>query len=310
MQKRNYVAIIATLAIVIIASAFTIYLLSDNSTVVDDQLQLQVAELVQANAALETRITTLEAKIDDIPVDDQLQLQVAELVQANAALETRIAAVETGIAAVETQIDDALALINDSNSIMNITAADGFQYVLGKTGAILSTPSIPQYMGAGTSPSGFLQEGYLTVALSYERTATSAAYFTQSIGYGTYEWEGKFAGIEDGRFMGWGFHKFYRQSTNGIEVYLDPAYDGWYLWNARNDVATYTEIVGVDFSVEHKFTLEWTANYIRLYVDDALVAQSQQNIPNIRLYPFQEIINTQIGIEDAYVFSKNWQKIA
>ena len=110
--------------------------------------------------------------------------------------------------------------------------------------------------------------------------------------------------------MGWGFHKFYRQSTDGIEVYLDPAYDRWYLWNSRNDVATYTEIVGVDFSVEHKFTLEWTAIYIRLYVDDALVAQSQENIPNIRLYPFQEIINTQTGIEDAYVFSKEWQKIA
>ena len=206
-------------------------------------------------------------------------------------------------------------MVNPSK-IVRITAEDGFQYDLGTTGAILITPSIPQYISSGSyggtasSPSGFLKEGYLAVAISYDRIATSAAVFTQSIGYGTYEWKGKAAGIEDGRYMGWGFHKFYRQSSDGIEIYFDPAYDTWFLWNAKNDVVTSTEIVGVNFSVEHKFTLEWAPSYIRLYVDDALVAQNLSNIPIIRLYPFQEIINMQIGIEDAYVFSKDWQKIA
>ena len=234
----------------------------------------------------------------------QLQLQIAELGQENDDLEMQIA----DILAVNDQLQLQIAELNSSR-IVSITAEDGFQYSLGKSGTILPIPSIPKYIGAGSAPSGFLQEGYLTVALASDRIATSAAFFTESIGYGTYEWKGKCAGIEAGRFMGWGFHKFYRQSSDGIEVYYDRVYEGWFLWNAKDDTATYTEVVGVDFTIEHKFTLEWTDAYIRLYIDDVLVAQNEENIPNIRLYPFQEIIISQQGTQDAYVFSKDWRKI-
>jgi hypothetical protein len=58
----------------------------------------------------------------------------------------------------------------ESRKIVTIIGGDGFQYELGTTGVILSTPSILQYISAGSytnsSPSGFLQEGYLAVALS------------------------------------------------------------------------------------------------------------------------------------------------
>jgi hypothetical protein len=257
------------------------------------------------------------ADIDQLQLQtNQLQVQISELGQENSDLEGQIADILADIDQLQLQTNQLQVQISEleSRKIVAITGGDGFQYKLGTTGAILSTPSIPQYISAGSytnsSPSGFLQEGYLAVALSSSRVATSAAVFTQSIDYGIYEWKGKIAGMEDGRFMGWGFHKFYRQASDGIEIYLDPYYDKWFLWNARSGVITSTEIVGVDFTIEHKFTLEWTTSYIKLYIDDTLVAQNQENIPNIRLYPFQEIINLQEGTQDAYVFSKDWQKIA
>jgi hypothetical protein len=293
----------------------------------NDQLQLQIAELNQDNGDFEAQIANVQTLTSQLQVqiaevkaaNDQLQLQIAELNQDNGDFEAQIANVQTLTSQLQVQIaevkaaNDQLQLqINqlDTRRIITITAEDGYQYSLGTSGTILTTPSIPHYIGAGSAPSGFLQEGYLTVALSSDQIATSAAFFPESIGYGTYEWKGKFEGIESGGFMGWGFHKYYRQSTDGIEVYFDPAYDGWFLWNSKNDITTSTEISSIDFTIEHKFTLEWTNTYIKLYIDDTLIAQNEENIPSDRLYPFQEIIFRQVNSpQDVYVYSKDWRKI-
>jgi hypothetical protein len=279
MLKRNSFQIITVILLIIAVSVIPIYWFNSvNVQAHNEDLEAQIADVLFETDQLQLQISNIVAAADQLQLQiDQLQLQIDEL---------------------------------NSRRIITITAEDGYPYSLGISGTILPAPSIPQYIGAGSAPSGFLQEGYLTVALSSKEIASSAAVFTESIGYGTYEWKGKFVGIDSGGFMGWGFHKYYRQSSDGIEVYFDPAYGGWYLWNAKNGIITFTEIVGVDFTIEHKFTLEWTNNYIKLHIDDSLVAQNEENIPNIRLYPFQEIIFRQVNSpQDVYVFSKDWQKI-
>jgi hypothetical protein len=319
-MRKESISLVALGILIITVSALMIYWFSGTS----GQLQLQVSDLKQANIELETKVSELEKKVANTSTPyEQLQLEISEVMKANEALELKISELETSIEGMSTS-DDQLQLqiseLRQANSdlqakiaskIATITGADGFEYSLGTTGAILSIPSIPQFVGAGSAPSGFLQEGYLTVALSQEKVATSAAFFPESIGYGTYEWKGKCAGIGTVRFIGWGFHKFYRQSSDGIEIYYDKYLSGkWFLWTSRDGTFSQNEIVGVDFTIQHKFTLEWTTAYVRLSIDNVLVAQNVVGIPNIRLYPFQEITIEQPGAEDAYVYSKDWQKIA
>jgi len=188
---------------------------------------------------------------------------------------------------------------------------DGYIYILGKTGKILNEKSIPRF---GTSGNGeslpCFKDGYLFQGTGSTTAGYSAAIFLESIGYGVYEWKGKISGASAGakRYVGWGFHQYYREYIGGMEVYYDGIQDKWYLWSS-DGFQEANEIKGIDWTVEHTFRLDWTASSVKLYIDDVLKATNSVHPPSAtRLFPFQEIINTSEP-SVIKIWSKDWQKI-
>lgn len=188
---------------------------------------------------------------------------------------------------------------------------DGLVYICGKTGKILGEKSIPKFDANGN---GFslpcFKDGYLFQGTALTSASYSVAIFQESIGYGVYEWKGKITGASAGsnRYVGWGFHQYYREHIGGMEVYYDGILNKWYLWSS-DGVQEANVITGIDWTVEHTFRLDWTAQSVKLYIDDVLKATNSMHPPSAtRLFPFQEIINTDAA-SVIKIWSKDWLKL-
>ena len=216
---------------------------------------------------------------------------------------------------------------------------DGHVYNLGLTPQILSRTTIPAWKlitssGYGTA---FLKDGYLCSAYpssekipkgslsrflrkisnkvpkfnSVKPMDLSGALFPASIHYGTYEWKGKASGMEANKYLSWGFHRYWCQYSDGIELLWDGVGTpgGWRLWNASGGKTTTSTIEGVDFTEEHTFRIAWTETEVSLYIDSKLEKTHNTNVPTCRLYPFMVALMKGETTLESYIYGKDWRKI-
>jgi hypothetical protein len=219
---------------------------------------------------------------------------------------------------------------------------DGHVYNLGLTPQILSRATIPAWKSitSGGYGTAFLKDGYLCSAytpsaknpneslLSLPRFLRklskklpqgdsakpmdlSGALFPASIHYGTYEWKGKASGMEANKYLSWGFHRYWCQYNDGIELLWDGVGkpEGWRLWNASEGKATTSTIAGFDFTEEHTFRIAWTETEISLYIDSKLEKTHNTNVPSCRMYPFMVALNKGETSLESYIYGKDWRKI-
>lgn len=220
---------------------------------------------------------------------------------------------------------------------------DGHVYDLGLTPQILSRATIPAWkpITSGGYGTAFLKDGYLCSAYppsekipkeslislsrflrkisnkiykfsSVKPLNISGALFPASIHYGTYEWKGKASGMEANKYLAWGFHRYFYQYSDGIELFWDGlgTKKGWKLWNASGGKSTISTIAGIDFTEEHTFRIAWTETEIRLYIDSKLEKTNNTNVPTCRLYPFMVALIMGETTLDSYVYGKDWRKIS
>ena len=216
---------------------------------------------------------------------------------------------------------------------------DGHVYHLGLTPQILSNATIPAWeqITSGGYGTAFLKDGYLCSAYppaekvpkeifarflrkiankvhkfsSVKPLNISGALFPASIHYGTYEWKGKASGMEANKFLAWGFHRYFYQYSDGIELFWDGVGNqkAWKLWNASEGKSTISAITGVDFTEEHTFRIAWTETEVKLYIDSKLEKTHKTDVPACRLYPFMVALIMGETRLDSYVYGKDWRKI-
>jgi hypothetical protein len=65
--------------------------------------------------------------------------------------------------------------------------------------------------------------------------------------------------------------------------------NGTYSARSNDGVATEsTSLAGQDWTTEREFKIDWTATYVRFYVDGALVAEHTTRIPNVPMFVYVE----------------------
>jgi hypothetical protein len=118
--------------------------------------------------------------------------------------------------------------------------------------------------------------------------------------YGTFVWYGLITTPAANRtqLVGWGeefgaqFHDAIIIQNNGVN---------YQLYTSSAGVNTTTNIVGQDWTVERQFQIVWAAGSCALYVNGALVATNNANVPSVRLVKLIEVNHSGGQVANTYV---------
>lgn len=112
-------------------------------------------------------------------------------------------------------------------------------------------------------------------------------YTIKRYGPGIYEWKAKLNGVDYGEEFAGGFENHHGWPNEGIITVYN--YNGTLSFVTNNYELTETSnISGVDMTNENTYRIEWTENYVKLYVNGVLKANHTTAVPTMPMMFFCE----------------------
>jgi len=135
-------------------------------------------------------------------------------------------------------------------------------------------------------------------------------------GYGTYEWTAREERNGNGdrqTFLG-GFERHHGRPTHGIIMFWSNETGTHIFETSDGKSSKQTTLPPQDWTVNHTFKVQWTANYVKGYVDNSLVATHTTEIPvNMQMAFFTEVFhswtNAPNGSTKVYFGWKKFRRI-
>lgn len=120
--------------------------------------------------------------------------------------------------------------------------------------------------------------------------------FGKTFSFGTYEWKAKMVNpVTDSTIYLGILEKRHGWSDEGLIALYHDGSDHKYYFKTTNEVKggagnETTEILAIDFTVEHTFKIEWTTTFVKFYIDDVLKATHTTKVPQDPMQLFAEVI--------------------
>jgi len=164
----------------------------------------------------------------------------------------------------------------------------------------------------------YYEDPYIVIRM--HNTASKVASwlaFGKTFSFGTYEWKGRMVEpVTDATIYLGILEKRHGWADEGLIALLHDGSDHKYYFKTSNEVkggagSESTEIIGIDFTVEKTFKIEWTSTFVKFYIDDVLKATHNTKVPQDPMQIFSEVITIGApGVEPECQFkNKSFKEI-
>lgn len=174
-------------------------------------------------------------------------------------------------------------------------------------------PGIPKWTTRGACSNVYLHDSYLVLAARKDIASGTAGEvnFAGEILYGTYQWKAKlrYDPPTEGTWnIYFGFYEeFPSQFTESIFIYYNGT--DW-LFQTKGSSTEKTVITGVTWTNENTLKVDWTATYVKFYVNGVLKATHTSVVPTTAGIVFLEIISSDATTNNVYVMTRDWEKLS